>query len=568
MGYGMRREQESFAVAANQRCIRMTRILLLVASLFVLGATMVAQRKAGTGYASAPMPSTGTYRDNERGGPPANDDCANAIPLTLGADCTGAVAGNNSGATMDGPVALCDDPGSDEPDVWYTFSTGTESTVRISLSPMAGMTDWAYAIYTACDGNEVVCQIVPPTGFQETLTPNTTYWLRVFSNTLYGSPGEFMICVQGGSMIVPAANELCTGAPLQSLAVGSTITFTGDATNAADSEGLGPNSVWHSFTLATAADVTIDHCGSAASYPGDPGFWRSLFYSCPPTYQQRRYPGSYNHTECTDGRPTLCYPNLPAGTYYYAAINGTWPHTYVINITADVAGTHQPANDECAGAIALTPTTQCAPVQFSPSCASESLPEGCGLGANASDDVWYSFIATQTEMTIGVFPNSVEFGALIEAYSGNCGALSIIACANALTGNVEAPLNGLTIGNMYNFRVYNGYANTPQDDAGYGLCVQEGTEIVIGLNENVELGGMRIIPNPNDGDFSIRMPEASGPGHLEVIDGTGRTVLRDRIPASNGGLFHVRAAEELAPGLYVVNVKCGEEVRTQRLVVR
>ncbi|MBK7946047.1 MAG: T9SS type A sorting domain-containing protein [Flavobacteriales bacterium] len=121
---------------------------------------------------------------------------------------------------------------------------------------------------------------------------------------------------------------------------------------------------------------------------------------------------------------------------------------------------------------------------------------------------------------------------------------------------------------MRNFRVYNGYANTPQDDAGYGLCVQEGTEIVIGLNENVELGGMRIIPNPNDGDFSIRMPEASGPGHLEVIDGTGRTVLRDRIPASNGGLFHVRAAEELAPGLYVVNVKCGEEVRTQRLVVR
>ncbi|MBK7946049.1 MAG: hypothetical protein IPJ85_12445 [Flavobacteriales bacterium] len=36
---------------------------------------------------------------------------------------------------MDGPVALCDDPGSDGPDVWYTFSTGTESTVRISLSP-------------------------------------------------------------------------------------------------------------------------------------------------------------------------------------------------------------------------------------------------------------------------------------------------------------------------------------------------------------------------------------------------------------------------------------------------
>jgi len=537
-------------------------------TLFLHVGTMDAQRHSGTGYAFTPARSAISLRGMDRGGPPANDDCTNATTLTLGADCTGAVAGNNAAATMDGQVAGCDDPGSNEPDVWYTFNTGSESAVIISLSPMAGMTDWAYAIYNACNGAEVACQVAPPTGLQETLAPGTAYWLRVFSNPVYGAPGEFMICVQGVSQIVQPDNQLCTGAPSQNLAVGGTITFTGDATNAQDSEGLGVNSVWHSFTLAAAADLTIDHCGSAANYPGDPGFWRSLFYTCPPSYQQRRYPGSYDFTQCTDGRPALCYPNLPAGTYHYAAINGTWPHTYVINITADAAGTHQPPNDDCTGAIAMAPSALCVPQQFSPSCASESLPEGCGLGANPNDDVWYTFTATQSEMTVGVFPNSVEFGAIIEAYSGSCGALSNIACANGFTGNVEAPLSGLTIGTTYYFRVYNGYANTPQDDAGYGLCVQEGTEIEIGVEEQKAAEGMLIIPNPNDGDFGLWITDGTGHATLEMIDGTGRTVLGERIWFGDGGRYHVQGAHMLAPGLYAVKVRNGEVLRTQRVVVR
>ncbi len=78
-------------------------------------------------------------------------------------------------------------------------------------------------------------------------------------------------------------------------------------------------------------------------------------------------------------------------------------------------------------------------------------------------------------MTIGVFPNSTQFGAVMELYTGVCGALVSTACANGFDGDpVQLPLNGMVPGNTYYVRVYNGYSNTPYDDAGYSLCVAEG----------------------------------------------------------------------------------------------
>ena len=537
-------------------------LLLISCSL-----TLLAQRPLPSPYGTPVERPSGSSA--ERGGPPANDDCANATPITLGADCTGALNGTNAGATMDGIVPSCDDPGSTEPDVWYTFTTGTADTVIITLTPEANMTDWAYVLLEgACDGNEVTCRIQPSGPTAEYLTPSTTYFLRVFSNPDYGNAGDFELCVQDLALVSVPANDLCENAPMLALPMGSTITFTGNSTNAQNTEGLPLPSVWHAFTLSEAADVTIDLCGSTAFFPY---FFRALYFTCPPDLAQRRYAGYENITDCTGNRPTLCYPALPAGTYYYAVANGDAPGTYTLHVKADPVGSHQPANDDCAGAITVPVSATCAPVAFSPTCASAStIQPGCadGLG-DASDDVWYSFVATQSLMTIGVFPNSTQFGAVMELYTGVCGALVSTACANGFDGDpVQLPLNGMVPGNTYYVRVYNGYSNTPYDDAGYSLCVAEGFGIAIGIEEAAGgLPALNVFPNPAAASFSIRTGSPGSTFSLAVIDAAGRTVINTTGHADASGTVQLAEGGMLAKGLYTVKVSDPRSARSARLVI-
>lgn len=505
----------------------------------------------------------------ERGAPPANDDCANAAPIELLADCSGAVDGSNAGSAMDGSVPSCDDPGSTEPDVWYTFTTGAADTVIITLTPQAGMTDWAYVLLEgSCAGNEVACRIQPAIPMTEHLLPSTTYFLRVFSNPVYGTAGDFTLCLQDLDLVDVPANDLCANAPLQALPMGGTITFTGNSTNAQNTEDLPLVSVWHAFTLSEPADVTIDLCGSAAFFPY---FFRALYFTCPPDQAQRRYAGYENITDCAGNRPTLCYPALPAGTYYYAVTNGNAPGTYTLHVKADPVGSHQPVNDDCAGAIAVPVSATCTPTPCSPTCASGSdIPPGdCadGLG-DTSDDVWYSFSATQATMTIAVFPNSDQFGAVIQLFSGACGTLTSVACANGFDGDVvQLPLNDLVPGNTYFVRVYNGYYTTPLDDPGYSLCVAEGFGITIGIEEQHSVpDAMEVRPNPSNGSFTLATGAPGSLIPLELCDAAGRMVLHASVRTDAAGNATVEVA--LSPGSYTVRVNDGKDVRIARVVIQ
>ena len=66
--------------------------------------------------------------------------------------------------------------------------------------------------------------------------------------------------------------------------------------------------------------------------------------------------------------------------------------------------------------------------------------------------MWYSFSATQTTMTIAVFPEQRRFGAVIQCSSSACGALTSVACANGFDGDVvQLPLNDLVPGTRTSF---------------------------------------------------------------------------------------------------------------------
>lgn len=81
----------------------------------------------------------------------ANDACAAAIPLTIGAAATSA---NNTNTCSDGPNPNCGGT-SIIKDVWYSF-VYTGGTVTITTA-LGGLTDTRLAVYTACGGTQIAC---------------------------------------------------------------------------------------------------------------------------------------------------------------------------------------------------------------------------------------------------------------------------------------------------------------------------------------------------------------------------------------------------------------------------
>jgi len=143
---------------------------------------------------------------------PANDDCISAFPLPINAvnDCpANAVSGDNTYATMDGGDPSCDDPGSNVLDMWYTFNSGENTEVTITLDH-GTMEDWAVVVTDGCGGNELICLIQPVVPIVLTTDPFVDYIVRVYSNYTFGNGGQFGLCISGDSPSV-----VCDGGTVQ-----------------------------------------------------------------------------------------------------------------------------------------------------------------------------------------------------------------------------------------------------------------------------------------------------------------------------------------------------------------
>lgn len=127
-------------------------------------------------------------------------------------------------------------------------------------------------------------------------------------------------------------------------------------------------------------------------------------------------------------------------------------------------------DDDCVNAITINPNfTSCSFQAGSSANATESLPT-CSGGGNADDDVWYKFVANSTNMTITVDPTT-GYDAVIQLFSGTCGALTSIQCEDVNGPNGDEVLNNqtLTIGNTYYIRVY--HYGSGWGTATFNICV-------------------------------------------------------------------------------------------------
>ena len=146
---------------------------------------------------------------------------------------------------------------------------------------------------------------------------------------------------------------------------------------------------------------------------------------------------------------------------------GTQPPAAIDNVVLTTAVPPAPANDNCAGAINLTPGVGCTYTAGTTNGATQSL---AGCTGNADDDVWYRFTATSTFHNVTV-QGSASFDAVVQAFNA-CGGAAVGACTNATVagGTENLALTGLTPGTQYFVRVYHSGAGSSATPT-FNICV-------------------------------------------------------------------------------------------------
>lgn len=281
--------------------------------------------------------------------PTYSDQCSSVVyqPLAVGGSLN--LIGDNSAATGTGDF----DPGSPyngAPVVWHGITLTECANVSVAycgLDPVWGNTFGFLA---------VECPVVTPIIFSTFNTTNCAEGNRTYYfNSV--SPGDYMIPVvkdvannavgpytllvaASTCPVVPPANNNCANVTALNLDVGSTLTFTGDNTNATSSGDFVAGSpfaaapvVWHAFTTSECSDLVLAYCGQDPSWGNTLGF---LATTCPG--DALTYFSTVSASACGDGNATYYFNDLPAGTYYVPVLRDASNNSigaYSISVTAE-----------------------------------------------------------------------------------------------------------------------------------------------------------------------------------------------------------------------------------------
>ena len=414
----------------------------------------------GSGY-----PATSTFTICIGNPPPANDACAGAIVLTPACSPV-ATSGNVASSTQSLP-ATCTGVNTANDDVWYTFTTSATAAQPYVITVVGSASfDPVFQVYSgSCGGTNVTCINATGTGGTETTTlttgvtlvASTQYWIRVYDATTATYPATTTFTIR---ITTPPVNDGCGGTTLTptaicSLTVGSLC--GGTSSGVAACTGTPTDDVWYNF-IATATTHIISVTPCATMNP----VIQVFSGSCGGT--------SINCTNLTGvgAVETTTLTGLTIGGNYWVRI---YDFTGAPVCTAfGICISTPPANDNCTGAIAITPATTCTTVSGTDAGATQSMVAGT-CGGNADDDVWYSWVAGGTDQTITVV-GCANYNAVVEAYSGTCGALVSLGCVNATgAGGTESlVLSGLTGGTTYYIRVYDFGTGNPACNT-FTICV-------------------------------------------------------------------------------------------------
>ena len=400
------------------------------------------------GYWST-VPSTTTFTVCVTTPPPANDNCANAIALTVnsGTTCTSSTTGNVAGATATGVSSTCYGSGND---VWYKFTATSTSHI---ITAIGTSFDIVIDLRSgACNGTSVICADATLSGGTETisatgLTIGSIYYVRVYdyASTIPATT-TFNICVTTpGTCVTPGVPTSIVVTPSQTSA-----SFTW----AAPTSPAGTPTIVYYWMVSTSAtpdwNAYIVRCGDAG------GFSANTL-------------GTAGTCAAPAGSPATLTPNTQYYFHMYARTSCNWTNSAWAT-TPFTTLSLAPANDDCANAVNLTVqgNTCTSPTTGDVLNATQSKVAFCA--GNANDDVWYKFTATATAHTITVV-GSPSFDAVVELMSGACPGTNVSCVDNTLAGVTEViNATGLTVGNIYYVRVYDYYSSMPATTT-FTICI-------------------------------------------------------------------------------------------------
>jgi hypothetical protein len=236
----------------------------------------------------------------------------------------------------------------------------------------------------------------------------------------------------------------------------SAITYTSTAVCATN----GNRDVWYSFVAQTTnPTITLSSIGSDISSG---------------TQLQLLQGTCASMTSLFCGTTSINANYLTPGTTYFVRVyhTGAAPGSSLnagFNICVTDPTTSTPYNDNCTGSVNLPIWNTCNNIPGDMAGATLSTPTivGPNCAAGATYDVWYRFVAVNTNATVTLSGVANNFaGRNVQVLQGNCGSFTQIACG-------ASPLNatGLVAGQTYYIRVYSTVPPIPNGNARFNICV-------------------------------------------------------------------------------------------------
>lgn len=404
-------------------------------------------------------------------------DCSSAVSIGVGSSCSNTAFTVGDNGTM--ALQSCA-TGTGYTDGWFTFTaSSTSTTISISGTDQ----DLGLIIYqSTCGSASINCSNIASGGNGTQVISTvigTTYYIQIQRTSANGS-GNASNLNLGGNICVfntpaPPANDDCTGAT--SLTVNPSTTCTTSSTgtvvaatassqaSSCTSEAGNDDDVWYSFVATSTAH--------AVTLSGVTGSTTDLDFAI--------YAASCAGSEilCSQVN-TNTASGLTIGVTYFvrvytATTTANQSTTFTICVTTPPA---PPANDECTGAITLSPGASCVYATYNNNNATASAGAPApGCASYVGSDVWFAITVPANgslEIDTDDLAGGISDGGMA-AYSGACGSLSLLQCNDDGSANGLMPmitLTGLTAGTTIYIRVWE-YGG---DLTGtFGICVTSPT---------------------------------------------------------------------------------------------
>ncbi|MEM6720404.1 MAG: T9SS type A sorting domain-containing protein [Bacteroidota bacterium] len=294
----------------------------------------------------------------------ANDECATAEVITDDITTLRTINFDNRNAT-ESLDASCDISSVSYQDIWYEFTMPIFGNLQITGVDIFDR----FTLYDSCGGSEIAC--FRDDGFVYNLSVGT-YYLRVYSETVYASEDSFNI-----QAFATVANDECATAEVitDDITTQRTINFDNrGATESLEASCDNVNNsdyldIWYEFTMPATGNIKISGVNTLNRF--------TLYDSC-----------GGSEIMCFQGN-TFVY-NVTMGTYFlrvYSFSNNASQDSF--NIQAFATAT----NNECATAEIITDDISIErTINIDNRTATQSISASCDTAiGNENLDLWYEF---------------------------------------------------------------------------------------------------------------------------------------------------------------------------------